>query len=551
MCNKILIKKEKGFVRTVEAIIAGLIVFAYLSFFHFQVSKVQGLNKEKYSSIENLLIVASTSNASYVLIHAFSQSSTRMLRDILPTHEKIQFYLENLPKKEIKIGIWINDSNVEKVKAIPCKCVSPLSGTCDCFDFLGFKGVINNYTYIGIDENGDGVVNLTELHLPYQLVNLKNKGVYAFGKFLEENNYLSLDVLNITPYYFLFEDIPSMEKINGKTFFIYKIPVYYGSILTPIDVLLFYNTTYPINKYYAMIKDYAYEGGGIFLFSNITFSKLSYYVSKIFGIHWSPSKPLFLNTQYVAIISNNITPTSTQYFFKKYFYSEAIIKPTIPVKNANYSGLDVSEIPYAESYGMIGSLIINGEFYPFLLLNSTPYNYNELFISFNHNYNFSDEKSDYTPIYTGNVFNVGKIEIQFEECSRLGLRGCFYLIKPVKFYNVSIPDIIHNDIVLFSNRVDENVVYFPNLAAYNISNKLVYHIPLEVLIDHSGIYKSGWLPLINISDDLNLHLLTSSLVWTSREWNANTGVEYKSKLYVPILWYNRTLLFGRGALVAW
>ena len=543
-------KQNKGFVRTVEAIIAGLMVFTYLSFFSFKAPKIQGLEKEKYSSIENLLIVASTSNASFVLIHAPSESSTRMLRDLLPNHEKIEFFLEDLPKKEIKIGIWINDTNVKKIKAYPCNCISPLSGTCYCFKFLNLNGVVNNYTYIGIDENGDGVVNLTELNLPYQLINLGDKGVYAFGKFLEENNHLVLDVLNITPYYFLFEQIPSINIINGKTFFIYKIPVYYGSILTPIDVILFYNETYPINKYYPMIQNYTSSGGCIFLFTNLTFSTLSYNVSKLFGIHWAQIKPISINTKYVAVFSNKITPTSTQYFFKKYFYSGAIMKYTIPVKDANYPGLDVSKIPYASLYGMIGTLVINGEKYPFILLNTTPSNYNEVFISFNHNYNFSDEVSDYTPIYSGKTFNLGHIKMQFEECSKLGLRGCFYPIKPVKFYDVPYPNIYYNNIVPFSNSTDENVIYFPNITAY-ILNGFIYPAPLEVLLDFSGVYKSGWLPLFNITDDLNLHLLTTSLIWASREWNANSGLEYKSKMYVPLIWYNRTLLFGRGALTVW
>ena len=543
-------KKTKGFVRTVEAIIAGLLVFAYLSFFSFKAPKIQGLEKERYSSIENLLIVASTSNASFVLIHAPSESSTRMLRDILPSHEKIEFFLEDLPKKEIKVGIWINDSYVKKIKAYPCTCSPPLTGNCYCFTFLNLKGVVNNYTYVGIDENNDGVVNLTELNLPYQLINLGNKGVYAFGKFLEESNYLVLDVLNITPYYFLFQQIPSINTINGKTFFIYKIPVYYGSILTPIDVILFYNETYPITKYYGMIENYAYQGGGLLLFTNLTFSSLSYYVSKLFGIHWSPIKPLSINNKYLAVFSNKITPTSTQYFFKKYFYSSAIIKYTIPVKDANYPGLDVSKIPYASLYGMLGTLIINGEKYPFILLNTTPTNYNVVYISFNHNYNFSDEVRDYTPIYSGKIFELEHIEMQFEECSRLGLRGCFYPIKPVKFYDVPYPNIYYNDVVPFSNSTDENVIYFPNITAY-ILNGIVYPAPLEVLIDFSGVYKAGWLPILNTTDDLNSHLLTTSLIWVSREWNANSGLEYRSKMYVPLIWYNRTLLFGRGALTVW
>ncbi len=559
--------KKKGFLKTLEAVIAGLLLLSYMVWFSAKPVEVRGLEAKNYKLYATLLMASLNSNVSDVLLKADEDSASELLRELSGTEARMRFHLKEIPRKEIWVGYLLEPKNKHNVTldlsvdetncSSTSKCtVFGAKSTCAEFRLGSHTLYFVNRTYVAPLNSSDQCD--PNLLIPVQgYFDYNGKEYYVFARVIQnsQSNY-TLVFLNHTTYQINFYNPhPSLFHrfyLNGKEIYLYFTPVTYDMLTLDLDAIIIVNRTLAqiSDDELEAISRFAESGGGILLVNDVD---KQYDILNLIGLKWngSASGPDGSDSVFLDILKKNYVKG---YEFVE-FFEHAYYPVTMDYLNLSRPGVNVSCISYS---GIVfeGNLTVRDKVYPFIVVNDTtsPF-YDTVYVSKDGDWDFCDGDNS-TPIKEKDVFEL--------EDSSSGVVNNITLEK--------IPGTLHTGAVYFTfNRNhrfrDMSLAVGTNknmlIPVKNDTTRIIIHSEMErvggtfpapvlILQEINNTYRAGWMTSSLKGDD-EWKILRDAVLWVARKvsYAALREQGYTYSVSFPIAWVNETKLMGIAELRIW
>ncbi len=543
-----------GFMRTVEAVFAGVIIFIFFSTLSLQAPEISGLDAKKVREVSSLLAVATVSNASAVLINADETSSSELLRNMLADYMKIDFELRDIPKKDIRIGFWIDDVfERTTTQNEDCAQCPGLTGSCGTFLLDSQTACFNNRNYIYFDYSGDrdyGDEKPILLHQIFTPPGSENRYSWSNYRVLASDYILSF--MNLSEMYGVTQLITNEFILNGRKSTIYFIPIHNHSDVFGIDAILILNRTRFSPEEIEMLSGFMRDGNGLVWISDISDPADAQNMLNLLGLRWVSSDVSGTDS---SVITNprlleSYTPT---YNFAVYLNSSLYGVQTVPITSSKVpEDLDASCIPNWDT-SRYGVFELNRKRYPFLLVRDTD-SYSSLYVDYDGDNTFC-EVPDEIRIKLGSWFNVTRDRwILFADADReLGTRFYFSLNISYEYHdftNVGLGTAGINRVYPTTNE-SAYVPLILNSKTYTVDG-LTKNVAALVLNAVNYTSRIAWMPSSLAGND-EWKIVRDVLVWVSRQKSFEYGkfMKYSDEVMYPVLWRGNATLLGEVVVKIW
>ncbi len=403
-------KSNKGFLHTVEAILAVILLLAYIGYFYEPYTKINIPEKDNLKSLKMITLANSIENVDALnneLLYGSGKTFSAILSDLYGAGNKFFVRTENIEPRIIKGMFLLNESRIRDVyflKEVNCSDVLNFfisdSEELICYEnssYFSFpllsmiiKSNTGTKTELYIDENGDGY-DFDELVLDKTVKNISSNDYFFEGIYNRGRKARFWLLKNNDKYYF---GNLTGRIYNGKDVEISLAPntLYYGKFY---DFVILSNKTYLDNFNFDTINDLVAEGTTFIEINSL--SQLDPDRRDIYGVE---------NVSYSAIGSSNYVTFSESYRDDELEFLNNLQKTRRFELNTGPSGLLPSQVPPGEneSYVKLVEIFDNIGSFKIIIGNKTDGKYDHIYLDSNGDGNFSDG-DDKFPIHKGGTIS--------------------------------------------------------------------------------------------------------------------------------------------------
>ncbi len=571
-------QKRKGFLKTLEAVIAGLMLLMYMNYFSAAPLKIKGTEARNYMTYSTLLMATTMSDAQNTLYSLDEDASSRLLRILSGRESKIKFYLNGIPRKYLYVGFLLPPEgkfsvSLNTINQVPCSnttnCTA-ITGKCIEFDLDGNTAYFVNESVIALlNESGLCDPNRPDLMIYPQMQFEYGGHYYKFLRKVETGSRtINLDFLKIDRYVAFHRKYPELSTgsfyLNGKDIHIYFDPITYQFLTPDLDAVLIFNRSNGFSpEEVEALREFAEKEGGILWVADVNAS-FPTLLGDLVGVRWNGSyiypgsaAPSIFN-YYLSNLSN--ARYIDGYEVVEYFEHLWIGIPT-HLLNLSAPGVNISCIVSGNTTRPIryGWLNVSGEPHAFIVLNESSPVYNTLYIAKHpDDLDLCDAPNDYIRVNeTNNTFWLN-----------VSIGGQYYLnnitLRKIQPYSGSPIYFTFNRTHVFRDLTPVEEGYNAIIPIKNDSTRLIVHslydrvadgqfpAPVLILQEINNTYRSGWMTAqINGTDEEEL--FADALLWVMRKhsYKMLTDRGYQYSFVIPVAWINETKLIGSAEIRVW